>query len=50
MMKHVLLSFAIFLSLPALLAGADPNTVVVWSFEAAVGPTNLMHIKTSSTG
>jgi hypothetical protein len=49
MMKYSLLPLAVFLSLPALLAGADPNTVAVWSFEAAVGPTNLMHIRTSFT-
>ena len=37
MMKHSLLTIAVFLSLPALLAGADPNTVAVWSFEEGQG-------------
>lgn len=37
MMKYSLLSLVVFLSLPALLAGADPNTVAVWSFEEGQG-------------
>lgn len=37
MMKYLLLSAVLFLVLPALLVGADPNTVAVWCFEEEQG-------------